>query len=208
MPPAQTRAVLSATHGLCGVIAAAIALAGCASSPRGPTAEGASAPLATGAPPGAWSAQRTPCDASARMPAPVKKRVVREGLVIARIAWGIDRDGSRYEIACFDIPELTDASDQGAFLATMERRIGNNPGVHVTGRESAAVGESAAVDLRLAVSPERVGRYWIFLQSGRRLFEVSVVGPPGPRLTEGAEAFFGSFRIEREPPPARAAPEP
>jgi hypothetical protein len=144
------------------------------------------------------------------MPAPVKKRQVREGAVIARIAWGIDGDGSRYEIACFDMPERMDASDEGALLATMERRIGNNPGVRVTGRERAAVGETSAVDLRLAVSPDRVGRYWIFLQGGRRLFEVSVVGPPGPKLAAGSEAFFGSFQIEREllpaPAPAPAAP--
>lgn len=150
---------------------------------------------------GEWSVSSTKCDASAAMPAPVKERQVREGPVMARVAWGIDKDGSRYEIACFDGPELTTDADRAGLIGLIEGRIANTPGVTVTGRQTARVVNLEAVELELSMPEERVGRYWIFLLEGRRLFEVSVVGPVGDRLVAGSERFFGSFRLARVSPP-------
>jgi hypothetical protein len=120
---------------------------------------------------------------------------------MARVAWGVDDDGSRYEIACFDGPELTTPSDRAGLVAMIEDRIGNTPGVRITGRQSARVKHLEAVELEVAFPEDRIGRYWIFLVQGRRLFEVSVVGLPSDQLTLGSERFFGSFRIGPNSPP-------
>lgn len=149
----------------------------------------------------AWDVSSTRCDASASMPPPVKEKQVREGPVMARIAWGIDEDGSRYEIACFDGPELTTESDRAGLVAMIEERISNTPGVRITGRQSAQRSHIEALELEISLPEERIGRYWIFLVEGRRLFEVSVVGKPGERLALGSERFFGSFSIGPSPPP-------
>jgi hypothetical protein len=119
---------------------------------------------------------------------------------MARVVWGVDEDKSRYEIACFDGPELDEAGDRAALLEMMERRIGGSPGARVTARESTRVGELTAVEIRLSLPEDRVGRYLIFLVDHRRLFEVSVVGPAGARLSAGAERFFQSFRLEPSRP--------
>jgi hypothetical protein len=137
------------------------------------------------------------------MPAPLKERQVREGRVIARLAWGVDEDGSRYEIACFDGPELTLESDQAGLIELMEHRIRNVPGVRVIGREERQMGGLPVLELRLEMQSDRIGRYWIFLQNGRRLFEVSVVGPPSARLTEESERFFNSFQLNPKLAPTR-----
>jgi hypothetical protein len=134
------------------------------------------------------------------MPAPVKERQVREGRVMARVAWSVDEDGSRYEIACFDGPPLDTEADRAGLVALIEERIGNTPGARITGRQSARRKHLEALELEVAMPEARVGRYWIFLVAGRRLFEVSVVGIPSDRLAQGSERFFGSFKIGADPP--------
>lgn len=181
--------------------AALIMGCGASSQAAGPAEEGG--PEGEGARKGAWAERATSCGASALMPAPVREKSMREGPVIARIAWGIDRDGSRYEIACFDMPEKLADADRDALLDTIAYRLGNNAGVRVTERERAQVGDEPAVRLSLAVPPDRSGRYWIFVQRGRRLFEVSVVGPQSERLTKGAEKFFNGFRLGELPSDTR-----
>lgn len=170
-------------------LSAAFAL-GCAGAQEKP----AESPKTKAAP--AWDVSSTRCDASASMPPPVKERQVREGPVLARVAWGVDEDGSRYEIACFDGPELTTASDRAGLVAMIEDRISNTPGVRITGRQSAQRKHLEALELEISLPEDRIGRYWIFLVAGRRLFEVSVVGKRGERLAQGSERFFGSFKIE------------
>lgn len=189
---------LGADKSLVGAALLLAALLGC--SGAAPTGDAATA----GANGDTWRRRATSCKASAIMPGPANERVMREGPLIARVAWGVDEDESRYEIACFDGPTPLDASDSAELLAIIERRIGQNPGTRVTGRQEVRVGEQPAIELRLALPEDRVGRYWIFLVDSQRLFEVSVVGPLGARLSTGEERFFGSFRVD--PPPPAPAP--
>lgn len=181
--------MLGARSRLGGAWLGAVVALGCAGTQEKP-AEHAKAEAAP-----AWVVSSTTCDASASMPPPVKERQVREGRVLARVAWSVDEDGSRYEIACFDGPELTTASDRAGLVAMIEERISNSPGVKITGRQSAQKTHLEALELEVSFPEDRVGRYWIFLIAGRRLFEVSVVGPPGERLAQGSERFFSSFKI-------------
>ncbi|HZF52082.1 MAG TPA: hypothetical protein VE093_25690 [Polyangiaceae bacterium] len=177
-----------------GVLFSAAAALGCAGSQEKPAqaSDAKDAKIENGPP---WSVRSTRCDASAKMPAPVKERQLREGPVMARVAWSVDEDGSRYEIACFDGPELTTESDRAGLVAMIEDRIGNTPGIRITGRQRAHRAHLEALELEVAFPEDRIGRYWIFLVEGRRLFEVSVVGPSGERLVEGSERFFGSFQL-------------
>ncbi|EYF06226.1 hypothetical protein [Chondromyces apiculatus] len=159
-------------------------------------------------PPGpvAWRAHPTACGAIAEMPGPVRERGMQEGPTYARVAWGKDVDGSRYEIACFDLPEALDASGRAEMLAQVERWISTPPGTRIVERRRVEVSGTPAAELRLALPDAREGRYRNFIVDGQRLFEVSVVGPSGDALHAGTERFFRSFRLLTLP--AEAAPSP
>lgn len=181
------------------LLGAALA-AGCgapAATPRG-TAHGAEA---AGAQDGAWRERSTGCGASASMPAPVREEHSWEGPTEARVAWGVDADGSRYEIACFKLPEALDAAGREELLARIERYITLRPGARSADRRSASAGGIPAAELHLTLADAHAGRYWIFFVGDQRLFEVSVVGPTGARLAAGAERFFQSFRVAPPAPP-------
>lgn len=140
------------------------------------------------------------------MPAPVREEHSWEGPTEARVAWGVDADGSRYEIACFDLPAALDAAGREELLARIERYITLRPGARAADRRSASAGGIPATELHLTLADDHAGRYWIFLVGDQRLFEVSVVGPSGARLAAGAERFFRSFRLIVEASSAQVGP--
>ncbi|HSN99436.1 MAG TPA: hypothetical protein VLS89_14170, partial [Candidatus Nanopelagicales bacterium] len=170
-------------------------LGGCVAPP-------AAAPPGDRLPPGesnpapvvAWEVATTGCGASASMPAPVREERTQEGPTLARVAWSRDADRSRYEIACFDLPEPLGPEEHDALLARIERLIRLRPGARAERRRTRVAG-LPAVELDVTLPGHEVGRYWLFLANDQRLFEVSVVGPAGERLTAGTAVFFGSFRL-------------
>jgi len=185
---------------LCGVLGLVLA-AGCAGS------QGETARDAAKAHDGTWSARATRCKASAAMPGPVREERTREGFMIARVIWGVDRDGSRYEIACFDMPERLDAAGRAEILGRVERGIRARPDALGARRGGTQVAGLPALELHLALTERRVGRYWIFFVDDQVLFEVSVIGPSGERLSAGSSRFFGSFQLDDRPPSSAPLPD-
>ncbi|AKT36096.1 hypothetical protein [Chondromyces crocatus] len=142
-----------------------------------------------------WRQVVTACGATAEMPAPLRERVTPDGRMLARISWARGHEGSRYEIACFDLPERLSGEHRPALVAQVEQWISARPGSRLTERRRVRVGNVEASEIRLAFPGEQAGQYWIFVEGERRLFEVSVVGPQGKAHAAGVERFFRSFRL-------------
>lgn len=150
---------------------------------------------------GAWTAaDARACGASASMPAPVREEWSREGPMVACVAWGVDEDGSRYEIARFDLPEPLDEAGRTALVARIEGYVQRRPGARSTARRTTEVSGVPVSDIHLALPDDRVARYWLFLVEDSHLFEVSVLGPSGDRITAGSSRFFGSFQLVGDAP--------
>src|SRR5262245_21618160 len=65
---------------------------------------------------------------SVEMPAPVFERRVREGPMMAYVAHAVDEDGTRYEVARFDMPEPLDEPSRAEVLARAERGLESGGG--------------------------------------------------------------------------------
>jgi hypothetical protein len=189
--------------GLGRAFALGLALLGGCSAARGGDPEG---PWAAAEPTGEFKVARSaPCGFAVRMPAPMRERTAQDGPAAARIAWGVDLDGSRYEVACFDLPEPLDKVGREGLLADVELGLAGSLGAHRTARRSVVVSGVPAVEIVASFPDEREGQWWVLFPSDRRLLQVSVLGPDGARRAAGAAAFFGSFRLVAEGAPLSSA---
>ena len=113
----------------------------------------------------------------------------------ACILWARDEDGTRYEVAYFDMPEPLDAAAQDRLLAKVERGLIGGQGDRRAIRNEITIGGVTGLSLTVPRGADHVGRWWIFYLRGERLFQVSALGPQGERLSAGMAAFFGSFQL-------------
>ena len=124
--------------------------------------------------------------------------------MMASIIHAIDIDGSRYEVARFDMPEPLDEATRVDLLAKVERGLTGAPGARVISRRSVTGAGVAGMELDLALSGGEQGRWHVFFAGAQRMFQVSVRGPMGERFADGAVRFFGSFKVTATPEAAKA----
>jgi hypothetical protein len=135
------------------------------------------------------------------MPAPTREKRAQEGPMRACILWGVDSDGTRYEVAYFDMPEPLDAAGRARLLAKVELGLAGGPGIRDASRRDVTIGGVTGLELAVTLPDNRTGKWWIFFLGGERLFQVSGLGPAGERLSAGTATFFESFQLLTPAPP-------
>jgi hypothetical protein len=166
-------------------------LLGCSAAPR----EEAAGPPAPAHRFDEWkTAQSADRGYSVTMPAPTQEKRAQEGPMRASILWGIDADRTRYEVACFDMPEPQAEAALDELLGKVERGLSGGPEARAS-RRAIVVGGVSGLQLDVTLPDGRAGRWWIFVVGGMRMFQVSALGPASDRLSAGMEKFFQSFQL-------------